>query len=360
MKVPLCFYWLEAKTVFSKVDWEMRQGIELELGENRFESILKECIPLHIPKVYIEGYSQMVQRAMEIFPSNPKVILTANAYKFDEGFKFWAADQVDRGVRLAVTQHGGHVGDGLWSTDDDHEIKIADRYFTWGWTRENESKVVPMPSSMLASRKGCRPDPKGPILCVLCSFPRYPYQMFSVPQGPLVLEMIKLQENFVKSVSSEVLNLLEFRLEKNRGWEEKLRWGDSAVSPKIYQGSKSFCDHLLISRLCICFYNGTPFQETFVANYPTLLCWDPEYTDLNESAQPYFDLLQEVGILHNTPAALVLKLNKIYNDPMSWWMTDEVQEARSKFCDQFARTSDTWLDQWKEELSELAREGSGK
>ena len=344
-------------SVSSKVDWEMRRNIKLEQGGNCFESILKECIPLHIPKIYMEGYSRMAQKAREVYPKNPRVILTANAYKFDEGFKFWTAHQVDRGVKLAVTQHGGHIGDGLWSTDDDHEIKIADRYFTWGWTRKNEMKAVPMPSSMLESRKGCKPNPEGEILCVPCSFPRYPYQMFSVPQGPLVLETFKLQQRFMQAVSSPVSDLLVFRIQKDRGWEEGLRWRDSDISPKINQGNISYINHLAMSRLCVCFYNGTPFLETFVANYPTLLCWEPKYTELNESAQPYFDLLRKAEILHDTPEQLALKLNEIYGDPLSWWVSAEIQDAKNKFCNRFAKTGDDWATQWKGELLKLLQEG---
>ncbi len=355
--VAPCPYRPEVKIAPTEADWEMRRKIKLGQGENCFESILKECIPLQIPRIYVEGYAGMARRGLAAFPKNPKVILTSNAYKANEGFKFWAAGQVERGVKLVVTQHGGHVGDGLWSTDDDHEIKIADRYFTWGWTRTNESKTVPMPSSMLASGKDCLPDPDGPILCVPCSFPRYPYLMFSVPQGPLVLEMIKFQERFFKSASPQVHSLCEMRLFPYSGWDEKLRWLDSAISPRIYQGNKSYYDHLSISRLCICFYNGTPFLETFAANYPTLLCWDPNYTELNESARPYFDRLREAGILHDTPGSATSKLNEIYQNPRSWWMSLEVQDAKNKFCDQFVRTNPDWLAQWKGELLKLMREG---
>ena len=141
----------------------------------------------------------------------------------------------------------------------------------------------------------------------------------------------------------------------DRGWEEKLRWQDSDVSPKIYQGTKSFYNHLSEHRLCICFYNGTPLLETFVANYPTLLCWDPNYVELNKTAQPYFNILREAGILHDTPEALAYEIKKIYSDPVSWWMSREVQEAKDRFCDQFARTSKKWCIEWKREILKLAK-----
>ena len=164
---------------------------------------------------------------------------------------------------------------------------------------------------------------------------------------------MRFEERFLQAVSSGASNLLEFRLHLDLGWEVVSRWRDSDVSPNIYQGTKSYCDHLATSRLCVCFYNGTPFLETFVANYPTLLGWDPRYTELNEFAQPYFDLLREAGILHDTPETLASKLNDIYQNPLSWWMSSDVQGAKNKFCDRFARVSDDWKAEWQLELSKL-------
>ncbi len=49
----------------------------------------------------------------------------------------------------------------------------------------------------------------------------------------------------------------------------------------------------------------------------TRLCWDPKDKELNELSQFYFDLLRKAEILHDTPETLALKLNEIYEDPMS-------------------------------------------
>jgi putative transferase (TIGR04331 family) len=341
-----------------ELNGQMRGEINLGPRKNQFESILAKCLPFQIPKIYLEGYSKIVQSAEEMFPKKPKVILTASAHHRDDYFKFWAGGEVERGAKLAISQHGGNVGDALWSTNDSHELKISDRYFSWGWIKPDENKIVQMPSSMLASVKGkVRPKLKGTILCVSCSFPRYSYVMFSAPTSSIVLKAFEFQEKFFRVVSPEIHELLIMRLFMfDRGWEEKLRWHDSDASPKIYQGEKSLYNHLSENRLCICFYNGTPLLETFVANYPTLLCWDPNYAEFNKTAQPYYNTLREAGILHDTPEALAREIKKIYSDPMSWWMSHEVQEAREKFCDQFARTSKKWHKEWKGELLRLAKD----
>jgi len=122
---------------------------------------------------------------------------------------------------------------------------------------------------------------------------------------------------------------------------------------ECYQGSKSMLDQLKESRLFIGTYNATTYLETFAANFPTVMFWNPDHWELNSSAQPYFDELRRVGIFHDTPESAAAKVNEIVRDPASWWNQPEIQRAKDEFCFQFARTSDSWLDEWKEELLNL-------
>lgn len=55
------------------------------------------------------------------------------------------------------------------------------------------------------------------------------------------------------------------------------------------------------------------------------------------------------------PGSAAAKVNEIFNDPASWWNQSEIQKAKDEFCFQFARTSDKWLDEWKEELNSLRK-----
>ena len=52
-----------------------------------------------------------------------KVICSANKMGFspDEGFRFWVASQVEKGVKLVLAQHGG--GYGLFNSfSEKHEL----------------------------------------------------------------------------------------------------------------------------------------------------------------------------------------------------------------------------------------------
>jgi len=181
--------------------------------------------------------------------------------------------------------------------------------------------------------------------------------MYAVPVGPQVLSYIEDQEAFCKSVSPEVHDLLLLRLYPlERGWKEKKRWTDFDISLKVYQGKEPIYTQMNQSRLAVVTYIGTSYLETLAANFPTILFWNPDHSEIRPSAKPYFDNLRRVGIQHDSPESAAKKVNEIYLDPLSWWMSPQVQEAKDLFCEQFSKTSRTWLSQWKKELLKLASE----
>ena len=53
-------------------------------------------------------------------------------------------DKVDSGSRFIIGQHGGNFGMTPMAIHESHQIKIADKWLSWGWTDLNESKIVPV------------------------------------------------------------------------------------------------------------------------------------------------------------------------------------------------------------------------
>ena len=97
-------------------------------------------------------------------------------------------------------------------------------------------------------------------------------------------------------------------------------------------------------------YNATTFLETFFANFPTVIFWDPNFFELRESAKYYYDDLREVGILHDSPESAAAKVNEVYMDPISWWMSEKIQTSKKKFCSRFSRSGTNWISHWREEF----------
>lgn len=334
------------------VDEVKRRRFKLREGGNDFENFLDSLLGDYIPQVYVEGYEEMFEESLKVFPKNPEIIVTAAAFVGDEGFKFWAAKQVEHEAKLLIAQHGGHYGIGLWSSLEDHEIKISDRYYTWGWRKENEPKTIPMSSPKLIKfKESLKSDPEGQILWAFNTMHRYYSRSYSAPVGSQWKYQLQFSETFANTLSQEVRDALLLRLyPADWGWDEKKRWEDLFPMLKIYQGSESMFSQLKKCRLFIGCDNLTSFLELLAANFPTILFWDTKYWEIRPSAQPYFDDLSRAGIFHSDAKSAANKVNEIYKDPLAWWTLAEVQEAKDRFAMQFARTSDSWLSEWTREL----------
>ncbi|EMN88888.1 hypothetical protein LEP1GSC108_2446 [Leptospira weilii str. UI 13098] len=104
------------------------------LCQSDFEKFIHSIIPKQIPKVYLEGYSELIQMIKRLpWPSSPQLIWTSNAHNSDEVFKTWAAEKIEKGSKLVIGQHGGNYGIAKWSFNEDHDVEISDRYLSWGW-----------------------------------------------------------------------------------------------------------------------------------------------------------------------------------------------------------------------------------
>ncbi len=164
------------------------------------------------------------------------------------------------------------------------------------------------------------------------------------------------QQRFLSFISPKVLEKLLFRLHHgDYGWDDKKRLTDNYPSLKVYRGTTPLLKQLKNSRLCVHDYLGTTWLETLSMNFPTVIFWDPTRVKIAESAQPYLDDLRRVKILHDTPESAANLINEIYEDPLTWWMSPERQKEREKFCYQFTRKSENWLEEWKEELLKMVR-----
>lgn len=338
------------------VNGDTRKILNIINSGNEFEILLNELIKIQIPCIYIEGFSKANNVAFETYAAPPKVILNAVAFYSNELFKFWAASCVEAGTKLAGIQHGGLYGMAKWYADESHEIKIYDRYFTWGWKNEVGNNACPLPAAKLNSvKKSVKVYKDGKILMVLAAMPRYSYHMCSsFVSSSGFLKYYNEQFKFVRFLSEENKKQLLVRLYMHDyGWNQKDRWSNEFVDVECYMGTKSIIEQLNESKLFVGTYNATTFLETFAANYPSVLFWNPNQWELRESAKPYFEMLREVGILHDTPGSAARKVNEISGCPAEWWHQSEIQEAKNYFCGQYAKMSDNWIREWADELLSL-------
>jgi putative transferase (TIGR04331 family) len=338
------------------IEIDRRKNLKLPQGTNEFEFLLNDLMLEQFPTSFLEGYSEMRNKSLDAFPKNPKVIFTSYDFAYNDGFKFWTATQIERGVKLVLRQHGGGYGISGPYVTESHEVKICDKYFTWGWTSKEEPKIVPLTGGKLqGTQRNIKPDSKGAILWVVVLWPPFFIRIDHITGGLSDPKYLLRQARFLNAVCPEVAKILLMRFPNvNFGWSEVKRLADTYPAIKTYKGAESIYKQLRKSRLCIHDYHGTTWLETLSMNFPTIVFWESKSVNILKSAQPYLDDLHRVGILHYSPESAAKLANEIYEDPISWWSSPDIQEVREKFCHQFARASDEWLSQWKEELLKIA------
>jgi putative transferase (TIGR04331 family) len=348
-QLPAIFFSTPLKLQDLSCQSDKRALLSLRNGNSQFGRLLDTLIPKQIPKVHLEYYSAIKKLARKRFSNKAKVINTATAHITDEVFKVWAAAMIDKGTKLAVTQHGGHYGTGLWSWSEDHQSAISDYFITWGWGAEKGNKYYALPSGkLMKSKRLLKSKNNGNILLVLCSFPRYSYWMYSTPVASQLNYYFDNQVTFSRCLNWRAIKLLRIRF-----YPHDFNWGEQEKIQRLgldiqkTESGQAMAKQLNNSRLFVGSYNATTYLETFAANFPTILFWDPHYWEIRPEVQEYFDDLRSAGILHDTPESAAGMINNIYNDPASWWEQDEVQEAKDKFCEQFALTSSNYLSEWR-------------
>ena len=87
-------------------------------------------------------------------PTNIKKIFTCNCWS-DIVFKFWIAENINNGAKLYYGQHGSGYGMLKEHNATKHELKICDRFLTWGWTDKkiSKNKITPCVSFPIIKRK---------------------------------------------------------------------------------------------------------------------------------------------------------------------------------------------------------------
>jgi putative transferase (TIGR04331 family) len=77
------------------------------------------------------------------------------------------------------------------------------------------------------------------------------------------------------------------------------------------------------------------------SNTPTLCFWNGGLEHLLPSAKSYYELLRGAGILADSPEHASLLVSNYWDNIDEWWESEQVQNARILFCEEYARVEKT-------------------
>lgn len=293
-----------------------------------------------IPVCYLEGYRDLVKKSESMpWPDRPRLIFTSGNYDTDEIFKCWTASRVERGSRYMVGQHGNNYGTHRYIAYRTTDQLTSDRFLTWGW---RDSLPSHTPAFILRTSGFPELDPAGGLLLAEDGLPNrvYTWDIF-----PDYTSLINEQFEFVRALPPAIKERLLVRLhgpdENLDRFGDELRWNDFDRTVNLERGKVLFADVVRKSRIVVFGYDSTGMLESLASNSPMIAFWSGGLSHLKDHVKPQYEWLIDAGIVHLSGESAARKIGEIWDNVNGWWQSEAVQSARVRFCEIYARTSQT-------------------
>ena len=326
-------------------DWRRARAAEAAPGRD-FPGLLRALLPLHIPVALLEGFSSLRDAVLGLKLWRPRALYTASGLNGHLTFKVLAAEWRLEGTMLLNHQHGGGYGMERVHVLEDYESRVADRFYSWGWQR-NDRPVRPMAAPSLARyrRSGHR------VLLICCSYPTTVYRLHFQPMPGTIEVMWKNTAAFL--LAMPVNNDVLIRLASSKGGLKRKASLQAAAPWAAFDETRpSVFQRYAESRLVVHNYLGTSWLETLAMDIPTVCFFDQDTYAFRAEAQPHIDALERVGILHRSGADAGRFVAGLSDDPDGWWQAEDVKSARRAFVEKYSNFSRDWATKWEQEFEE--------
>jgi putative transferase (TIGR04331 family) len=323
-----------------------------EQTDDYFKAALNTFIIDYIPKSFIEDFMYNHNESQNLRNKySPKVILSSTQHQQNDQFKFWVAICLEHGSKLIILQHGGNYGIGEADAFFEYELRICDKFLTWGWSDPNNEKIALGYSFQLAKNiedfKTNRDLRKNCIL-IQCSLPKRSYFLGAWPIGPQSYDYHLQQFAFSKDLNRRVKHNLSIRLPPtDPGWELPQRWKEFDPEIQVIPSQEEFSQVLSSAKIVVCSYNGTTFLQTMKLDIPTIVFFNLDHWRISQYAYPYLMRLKAVGVFFETAADAANQVNQIWDDALVWWHSSNVQDAVIEFLQVFANSDQKTLAEIK-------------
>jgi putative transferase (TIGR04331 family) len=312
--------------------------------EGDFASLALAMLPLYIPLALLEGFSELRRAAHALSVCRPRMVYTANALHGHLGFKILASAWREEGTVLTNHQHGGGYGLDQIHAVEDYEIRVASRYYSWGWSR-SDRPVVPLSPPALPTLRRSR----GRILLNCVEYPRTVYRLHFQPMPGTMETLLADTQAYLKALPPSS-DLLIRTYHVDYGWKMSEALRAAAPWARFDNERPSQFKRFAESRLVIHNYLGTSYLETLALDLPTICFFDPKAYRFRSNVLHHVEKMEQVGILHRSAASAVSFTRKVWRDPDGWWQTKDLQDVRRAFVGSYANFSADWRRVWEEEF----------
>lgn len=313
---------------------------------DKLGDVANAMLSAFLPVCAVEGLEQIKSRVFSQRSTRPEHVYSAQSLWTHFAFKVLVAQWCEDGSKLHYHQHGGWYGLDESHAAEKYESRVADYYYTWGWSR-GSPKTIPLPPPVPAlQRINVSQDS---LICF--DQPKEIYRLQYFPLPGTMQTMYEQTAEFVKTRQSET-NLVVRLFPGDYGQTQRQAIA-SARASTVFDNTTPIFEQYGSSRIVFHNYLGTSWLETMGLDIPTICFYDVDAYRFRPDARSLLEDLVRVGILHISGESAADHANLIENDVAKWWLRDDVQAAKRNFTRQFANFSQDWKESWESNFTNI-------
>lgn len=317
-------------------NFQRKNFSNLKSGGSRLEKFLSEEILKNLPTTFLENYQYIDDLTKKIpFPKKPKKIFTCLGILRSTLMDRYIANNIENGATLILAQHGGNYFQHKFHFNSLLEIRIADKYLSWGNIKGK--KIIPFGVIKNLKKKSDKIGDKIGDKMILEIRMRKGYDK-EIKMDSGFLESQKYMKNlcdFFSLIKNDELNKkLYVKLNSVKHfWHEKDQFLTANPNIRFLDESKVMIKEIKSAKLIIQTFCSTGHLETLAVNKPTLMYFTNDLNLLERKTKKYFLEFKKIGIIHTNPKSLyrmLLKINK-EGELKKWWYQKKIQSLIKKY-----------------------------
>ena len=309
------------------------------IADNVFEEFIKSNIIKFIPKSFMEDFDFVSNYINKMhWPKKPKVIFTSHFMQKTFQSRYVAECIEKNDTKLIIGQHGGVYGQYLFSSMEDYELNICDKYLSWGWNNSKNKKIIPF--GIIKNIKELEYNRKNEdLLMIFRSQTKYTHRINSYSGTNQIKKYFYENIEFCKKLDKEIVEnnlILRFHARKF-GWNEDEIFKKTLGKIRLDLGYSKIFDLITKSKLVLQTYIGTGYLETLTCNIPTVIFANTNECLLDEQTLKDLEELRKKNIFFDDRDEAAKFINQVWKDVPSWWFDKSTQEARENFCFKYSK-----------------------
>lgn len=309
-------------------------------SKNLFEQFLNDELIKHIPAVFIEKFNSMQNIIFNCNLSiNPKIIFVSN-FNNNTFLSFYCAEKKENGTKLILSQHGGCYGqyDNHWA--ESFEVKISDKFLTYGWTN-SKFKEKTYPFGIIKNIKAPLNksyNKNDRLLFIVRSRSKFINKLDSSARSNQNYDYLNNCFSFLNGLNKNLKDKTLIRLRDiDLGWSEHPRFLREFPNLEYDYGTKNIFRLMESSKIVVSTSLSTSYLESLNMNIPSVVISNYDLEPIRRDAKECLDLLIRSKILHFSTESAIKHIEEVWSHVDAWWLSKEVQDNINKFCFKYAK-----------------------